>query len=42
MREKIKKKNGDRIVFGSDIQNKMIVFIIFDYGEQDKIKYKKN
>jgi hypothetical protein len=43
MRENIeKKKNRDRIVFGNDVQNKMIIFILFNYGEQKKIKYIKN
>jgi len=28
-------------MFDNDVQDKMIVFILFNYGEQDKIKYKK-
>jgi hypothetical protein len=30
---KDRKKNWDRIVFGIDVQDKIIVFILFDYGE---------
>jgi hypothetical protein len=30
---KDRKKNGYKIVFGNDVQDKMIVFILFNYGE---------